>query len=226
MKTFNASKSQAMRRSLSTASATALAVTLTVSLSQSALADEVQPPDVPTDIQVPAGNVAFLKGIATGTQNYACTPDGAGFAWILFTPEATLFNNADKQRITHFNSPNPEEDNTDPRVVAEGTIRATWQARDTSSVWARVFPLSKPSFDPAFVRPNSIAWLLLEKRGVQEGPTGGDLLTRTTFIQRVNTSGGLAPATGCSQASDVGKKAFIPYTADYFFFTDAATIDN
>ena len=61
---------------------------------------------------------------------------------------------------------------------------------------------------------------------MQEGPTGGDLLTRTTFIQRVNTSGGLAPATGCSQASDVGKKAFIPYTADYFFFTDATTIDD
>jgi hypothetical protein len=58
---------------------------------------------------------------------------------------------------------------------------------------------------------------------VQEGPTGGDLLTRTTFVQRVNTSGGLAPADGCSQASDVGKKAFMPYTADYFFFT---TIDN
>jgi hypothetical protein len=95
-----------------------------------------------------------------------------------------------------------------------------------STVWAMVFPLSQPSFDPLFVRPNSIPWLLLETRGVQEGPTGGDLLTRTTFIQRVNTSGGLAPATGCSQASDVGKKAFIPYTADYFFFTDATTIDD
>ena len=62
-------------------------------------------------------------------------------------------------------------------------------------------------------------WLLLETTGVQEGPNGGDLLTRTTFIQRVNTDGGLAPATGCAQLSDVGKKAFVPYTADYFFFT-------
>ena len=108
MKTFEASKSQIMRRNLSTASATALAVALTVSLSQRSLADEVQPPDVPTDLQVPAGNVAFLKGVATGTQNYACTPAGAGFAWVLFTPEATLFNNADKQTITHFFGPNPD----------------------------------------------------------------------------------------------------------------------
>jgi len=226
MKTFNASKSQTMRRSLATASASALVVALTVSLSQRALADEVKPPQVPTDIQVPAGNIAFLKGAATGTQNYECTPASAGFAWVLFTPEATLFNNADKQTITHFFGPNPEEPNSDPSVVADGTIRAAWQARDTSTVWARVFPLSKPSFDPLFVRPNSVPWLLLEKRGVQEGPRGGDLLTRTTFIQRVNTSGGLAPATGCSQASDVGKKAFVPYTADYFFFTDATTIDD
>jgi hypothetical protein len=42
----------------------------------------------------------------------------------------------------------------------------------------------------------------------------------------VNTSGGLAPATGCSQASDVGKKAFIPDTADYFFFTDQEEDDD
>jgi len=130
--------------------------------------------------------------------------------------------------FTHFFGPNPDprDANTDPRVVANGTIRAAWQARDTSTVWARVFPPSPPSFDPAFVRPNSVPWLLLEKMGVQEGPTGGDLLTRTTFIQRVNTYGGLAPATGCSQPSDVGKKAFIPYTADYFFFTDEDENDH
>ena len=203
-------------------SAAALAVTAIISLSQSAHAHGLRAPAVPTGLEVPAGNEVFLKGVATGTQNYACKPSGNGFAWILFTPEATLFNNADKQIITHFFGPNPDprDANTDPRVVANGTIRAAWQARDTSTVWARVFPPSQPSFDPAFVRPNSVPWLLLEKVGVQEGPTGGDLLTRTTFIQRVNTSGGLAPTTGCAQASDVGKKAFIPYTADYFFFTD------
>ena len=172
--------------------------------------------------------MVFLKGAATGTQNYVCTPSGTGFAWILFTPEATLFNNADKQTITHFFSPNPDprDANTDPRVVATGTIRAAWQARDTSTVWARLFPPSQPSFDPDFVRPNSVPWLLLEKAGTQEGPTGGDLLTRTTFVQRVNTSGGNAPATGCAQASDIGKKAFVPYTADYFFFTDRDEDDD
>jgi hypothetical protein len=52
----------------------------------------------------------------------------------------------------------------------------------------------------------------------QNGPTGGDKLTETTYIQRLNTIGGIAPSTGCTQATDVGKRAFVPYTADYFFF--------
>jgi hypothetical protein len=46
----------------------------------------------------------------------------------------------------------------------------------------------------------------------------GDTLTKTTFIQRLNTSGGLAPSTGCSSAADVGRLAFVPYSADYFFY--------
>src|SRR5215213_4329365 len=151
-------------------SAAALAVTAMISLSHSAHAHGLRAPAVPNGLEVPAGNVVFLKGAATGTQNYACTPSGNGFAWVLFTPEATLFNNADKQTITHFFGPNPDprDANTDSRVVATGTIRAAWQARDTSTVWARVFPPSQPSFDPAFVRPNSVPWLLLEKVGVQE----------------------------------------------------------
>ena len=52
----------------------------------------------------------------------------------------------------------------------------------------------------------------------KQGPEDASPLTRTTFIQRVNTLGGLAPSTGCSVAADVGKKAFVPYEADYFFF--------
>lgn len=199
--------------------ASVIAAALVISMSQSASAHEVTPPEVPVDIQVPAGNVAFLEGAAVGTQNYACSPSGTGFAWILFTPEATLFNRAEKQIITHFFGPNAADAdvNTDPRVISKRAIRAAWQARDTSTVWARVSPLSRP----VVVRPDSIPWLLLEVVGTQEGPTGGDTLVPTTFIQRVNTVGGLAPATGCSTAADVGKKAFIPYTADYFFFSKA-----
>jgi hypothetical protein len=50
---------------------------------------------------------------------------------------------------------------------------------------------------------------------------GGKLLTNTTFIQRLNTKGGSAPAEGCSVSSDVGKQALVPYSADYYFFRKA-----
>jgi Protein of unknown function (DUF3455) len=184
-----------------------LAVAFTVSWPPPAHADHVTPPPVPSDIEVPDGNKAFLEGGAIGTQNYICLPSVSGFAWILFGPQATLFNDHDRQVITHFLSPNPDEG---------GTPRATWQhSRDTSAVWAMA---SKTSSDPAFVEPDAIPWLLLQVVGDQDGPTGGDKLSETTFIHRLNTFEGVAPSTGCTESTDVGKRALVPYTADYFFY--------
>jgi Protein of unknown function (DUF3455) len=121
-----------------------------------------------------------------------------------------LFNDKDRQIITHFLSPNPDE---------SGMARATWQhSRDTSTVWAMAIASSS---DLNFVESGAIPWLLLQVVGAEPGPTGGDKLTGTTFIQRLNTSGGIAPSTGCAQSTDVGKKAFVPYTADYFFYKAA-----
>ena len=54
--------------------------------------------------------------------------------------------------------------------------------------------------------------------GSDTGPTGGAMLAGTLFIQRVSTQGGLAPATGCKSAKDVGKKALVPYSTDYVFY--------
>jgi hypothetical protein len=156
-------------------------------------------------------------GHAVGTQNYVCRPSGAGVAYMLFTPEATLFSEDGGQIITHYFSPNPDEPNTDPKVVSDGMIRATWQHRDTSTIWAK---LHQPN-GAVTVDPNAIAWLLLDVVGAQDGPTGGDKLTGTTYIQRLNTTGGLAPSTGCSSLTDVGNQAFVNYTADYFFYKEA-----
>jgi len=159
---------------------------------------------------VPAGNTLFLQGHAQGTQNYICLPSGGGFAWTFFSPQATLFFNITwiggdlpQQIITHFLSPNP---------VEKGTPRATWQSSfDTSAVWAKV-RTNGSSTDPAFVAPGAIPWLLLEAVGTQRGPTGGDILAHTTFVQRLNTAGGLIPATGCNEAKDAGATALVPCT--------------
>ena len=198
--------------------AVAMAISFTVALPVPAHAggrdhgEDVTPPPVPGNIQVEAGNRAFLVGHATGTQNYVCLPSATGFAWSLFTPQATLFNGHHKQLITHFFSPNPFESGT--------PIRATWEhSRDTSTVWGAVVP-NGSSTDAAFVAPGAIPWLLVQVVGRTEGSDlRPGVLTPTTFIQRLNTSGGSAPATGCAAATDVGKRAFVPYTADYFFYT-------
>jgi len=182
---------------------------LITSLAQTAHAQTVTPPPVPANIAVPAPNHAFLVGHGVGTQNYVCAPGRSlgQVEWTLFTPEATLFDDRGGQLTTHFFSPNPAEGNI---------VRVTWQdSSDTSTVWGRVIASST---DPQFVNPGAVAWLLVQAVGTRVGPTGGATLARTTFIQRLNTVGGLAPSTGCDHPTDLGSKAFIPYTADYFFY--------
>ena len=191
---------------LRVAGGTALGMVLTFALPYTAHAQTVTPPVVPAGLDVEAGNEPFLVGHAVGTQNYVCQPTGpfGRVGWVLFTPEATLFGERSDQLITHFFSPNPDEGG---RVV-----RATWESSlDTSMVWAKAIA-------SATVDSTAIPWVLLQAVGTQEGPTGGTTLSITTFVQRVHTEGGLPPATDCQQLTDVGRKAFSPYTADYFFY--------
>jgi hypothetical protein len=226
MKHCKTSENQTMCRILRIACATALAVAFAVALPQPARAATVTPPPVPTKIKVPSGNIAFLVGHGVGTQNYICLPSGSGFAYTLFTPEASLFKPEDntKQLITHFFSPNRTPTELGEK---EDTIRVTWQdSRDTSTVWAKLdtnldgSPASaSASSDPDFVAKGAVNWLRLKAVGAEVGPDGGDTLSDTTFIQRLNTSGGLAP-TDCASSADVGKQAFEPYTADYFFYKE------
>jgi hypothetical protein len=204
------------RRVLPVAYASALAVALTVALAPSAHAEHVTPPPVPGGIVMPAEAKAFLEGHAIGTQNYVCVPSGSGFAWSLFTPRATLFNDHDRQIITHFFGPNPL-----------GAVLAAWQySRDTSTIWGKATGMATDVTDPDFVAPGAIPWLRIEKVSVQDGPTGGDTLSVTTFVHRVNTAGGSAPPTGCSVATDVGKRAFVPYAADYIFYRNRNNEDD
>jgi hypothetical protein len=120
-------RNQKARRIAIIASVACLAAGITASVPQPAGARHVTPPPVPPEVRVPSGNIAFLEGHAAGTQNYICLPSDGGFKFVLFTPQATLFDGLDEQVITRFFSPNPFED---------GKVRATWQhSKDTSIVW-------------------------------------------------------------------------------------------
>ncbi len=181
-------------------------------------AAQVTPPPTPTDIAVPAGNSAFLVGHAFGSQGYTCLPTSTGgAAWNpTARPEATLFASFFGhlvQIITHFQSIN---ENPKPGVTPPLSGNATWQGSlDSSRVWAVKVKGIDAGSDPASC-PNSgsIQCLLLQSVGNKKGATGGNLLADTTFIQRLNTSGGAVPTSVCT----VGQTQLVPYTADYFFF--------
>ena len=200
-----------------------------------AAAQRINSPTTPALITPPVGNVAFLLGHAlVGTQGYVCLPKGTGASWTVkgARPEATLFTTVFGQNfqiITHFLSPDTNPNEAAPNPLPFGN--ATWQSSfDSSKVWAQV-PLSNSTTppspasiaagsDPSCPNTGSIACLLLQSIGSLQGPTGGKLLTQTTFVQRLNTKGGSAPddADGCGSATNVGNQRLVPYTADYYFF--------
>jgi hypothetical protein len=106
---------------------------------------------------------------SVGTQNYICRPSGAGVAYVLFAPEATLSGEDGGQVITHNFNPNPFGPNTDPKVVSDGALRATWQHRDMSTVWAKVHQSGRDDSGAVTVDPKAIAWLLLDGIGSVNG---------------------------------------------------------
>ena len=110
-----------------------------------------------------------------------------GANWIFVAPEATLFANAgDNGEVAiHFGGP-------------------TWQSNSGSKVIGTVIDHCTPD-------PSAVPWLLLSAAST-EGP---GIFDQVTYIQRVNTVGGNAPAV---PGDFPGQVARVPYTADYFFY--------
>lgn len=80
----------------------------------------------------------------------------------------------------------------------------TWLSNGGSSVAAAGVDRCSPE-------PGAIPWLLLKATATD----GAGVFGKTTFIHRVNTSGGLAPsAPGVS----IGFEVRVPYTAEYYFY--------
>ncbi len=174
-----------------TLTAAIAAVAVALPLTQVAEAKKPGPPDVPARIQVGAGHKVFLVGHAVGVQIYSCNATGGGFAWTFVAPRASLYGDNGKLVTTHFAGP-------------------TWQAKDGSKVIAA-------RVDGVTVDPTAIPWLLLSATSTSVG-ADGDRLAHTTFIQRIATTGGLAPAASTCNAGTAGAVQEVPYTADYVFW--------
>lgn len=114
-----------------------------------------------------------------------------GSTWGFVAPRANLYDDQGNLIITHYGGP-------------------SWQALDGGIVRAK-----KDS--GVNVDPSAIDWLLLSKTSTVVGPDG-DRLAPTTFIQRINTTGGTAPAASTCTASTAGTMQEVGYTADYYFW--------
>ena len=170
--------------------AAALAAAATLSLATAAQGGP-QAPDVPDTIAVEEGHKPFLALDAEGVQIYGCTAAGGTYRWSLVAPRADLFDRNGKLVVTHFAGP-------------------SWQATDGSLVRAALE--RRVNLDPT-----AIDWFLLRVTFAAPGDDGGRL-AGTTFIQRVGTTGGLAPASETCNAGTVGTVVEVPYTAGYVFW--------
>jgi hypothetical protein len=110
-----------------------------------------------------------------------------GTSWGTAVPEAMLFDGEGGVVATHFAGP-------------------SWESDSGSKVVGALPPLAVVTVDP-----DAIPWLKLQAL-TAEGP---GIFANTTFIQRVNTTGGKAPS---APGAFVGQVARVPYTADYFFY--------
>lgn len=145
---------------------------------------------VPDALSAPEGNKPKLTLTGVGSQRYECAADNGTYAWKFLAPDADLLDH--KGHLAGHHSAGP-----------------TWQANDGSVVTAK-------KRAEASVTANSIPWLLLEAATHE----GAGVFDDITFIQRLDTEGGLAPETPCSEANS-GEQVSVPYRALYRFFKAA-----
>ncbi len=146
---------------------------------------------VPDAVLPPAGNKAFVTLSATGDLNYECRPvaDKPGtHAWAFVGPDAKLWDASKKEVGKYYAGP-------------------TWEAADGSKVTGAQVATA----------PGAAGAIPLQLvKAASSSGTGA--MTDVTFIQRLNTVGGVAPTTPACAAANVGAKTTVPYSADYVFF--------
>lgn len=96
------------------------------------------------------------------------------------------------------------------RLIGIHFAGPTWQTLDGSQVKAA-------RVDGVTVDPTAIPWLLLKQTSTTPGR-----LAATTYVQRLNTRGGLEPAASTCSTATVGNERKVLYTADYRFWRAAA----
>lgn len=147
-------------------------------------------PDVPAAIAVPDGNKPSMTLNGSGLLSYECRAKAGAadtFEWAFAGPDAKLTEKGGATVGKYYGGP-------------------TWEHSDGSKVTGKQLAVSPAS-------PGNIPLQL-----VQANPsTGSAKFSDVTYIQRVNTKGGVAPSDPCNAAT-VGAKKTVNYSADYVFY--------
>jgi hypothetical protein len=142
-------------------------------------------------LEPPADFVPVLITYGQGVQRYVCkTADkpAGSFAWTLKEPQAKLYDAADHEIGAHSAGP-------------------AWQLTDGSKAVKKKVLGTFPALEL-----DGVPWLLVEIES-----SGAGLLAGTRYVQRVDTVGGAAPATGCD-AAHAGASLDVEYRATYIFY--------
>jgi hypothetical protein len=173
-------------------------VTVALQSAQATTLDNNNGPQLPAEcssIRVDEGHKLAFHTYASGVQIYKWNV--VTQMWDFVAPMAGLF--AEEKFFgevgTHYAGP-------------------TWQSKSGSKVEGRRVLGTGCTPDPT-----AIAWLLLSKHRTE----GSGIFSSVTFIQRVNTTGGLAPTLPGLFDGEIKE---VPYTAEYYFYKAENPISN
>jgi len=165
-------------------------VATVVALAALPAAAAIAPPDVSPGLRASAAEEPALALAEAGVNIFECRPRAGvpgGYGWTFIAPDATLYDG--NRSVARRTSPTLWE-STGDRTSVSGFARSAQNAGGDNLPWALY-------------------------RALPVGDSG--LFAGVSSIQRVNTRGGVAPLTGCTEAT-AGSEQRVAFTADYYFY--------
>lgn len=145
---------------------------------------------LPEAVRVPAGQTLKMLTTGVGEITYECREkkDMAGqHEWVFVAPVATLYG-------------------ADKKMVGKYYAGPTWEAADGSKVTGKQLAIAPGG-------AGNIPLQLVKT----EPAMGMGAMQGLSYIQRLNTQGGVAPAMACDAGSK-GQRQQVKYAADYVFY--------
>jgi hypothetical protein len=172
---------------------------VTTAAAPSGVPADKEPAKTADQLKVPDGMVELFRlKTKNGVQIYNCQPkkdNPKEYEWVFQEPLADLLQDDGKMRGTHGRGPSWE---------------SVWPEDKGSGLTAELLPVASVS------KEDAIPWLLLKVKAHTGKGEGKGRFDNVTYIQRIDTAGGKAPAK-CGESYQ-GTELRVPYTATYVFY--------